>query len=203
MNKIFNILVAIIALTVMAPGHAEDKINRDLTCLAQNIYYEAGLEVEEGRVAVGLVTINRSRDERFPSSICGVVNQKTVHSVPRTVTHTRQVTEGVVFKKTTTVTEKQTVYATHSVCQFSWRCQNVTKIKYDSPRWTNSLDVARELLAGGYEEYRDKYRDAEYFHEVHIKPSWARQKHRITRIGGHIFYAERAPETRELTLAQQ
>ena len=43
MNKIFNILVAIIALTVMAPGHAEVN-KKDLECLARNIYYEAGME---------------------------------------------------------------------------------------------------------------------------------------------------------------
>ena len=62
MKKILNILFAIIALTVMAPCHAE--VNKDLDCLARNIYYEAGLESEEGKVAVGLVTINRSQDEK-------------------------------------------------------------------------------------------------------------------------------------------
>ena len=65
MRTILSIIVAVLALTVMAPGHAEDKINRELTCLAQNIYYEAGLEVEEGRVAVGLVTINRSNNNKY------------------------------------------------------------------------------------------------------------------------------------------
>jgi spore germination cell wall hydrolase CwlJ-like protein len=201
MNKIFTILVALIALTVMAPGHAEDKINRDLTCLAQNIYYEAGNEVEEGRVAVGLVTINRSQSGRYPSTICGVVNQKTAVSKIQTVTEDRVQYDAVGRKRI--VTDQRQVTTTRTVCQFSWRCENVTKIKYNSTRWDDSLAVAQNLLAGGYEELRDKYRDAEYFHEVHIRPSWARQKHRITRIGGHIFYAERRPELVELTLAQQ
>jgi len=201
MNKILTILVALIALTVMAPGHAEDKINRDLTCLAQNIYYEAGLEVEEGRAAVGLVTINRSRSGRYPNSICGVVNQKTAVARSRTISVDRVQYDAVGRKRV--VTDQRRVTTTHTVCQFSWRCENVKRINYDSPRWNNSLEVAQTLLAGGYEEFRDKYRDAEYFHEVHIRPSWARQKHRITRIGGHIFYAERRPELVELTLAQQ
>ena len=201
MNKILSIFVAIIALTVMAPGHAEDKINRELTCLAQNIYYEAGLEVEEGRVAVGLVTINRSNNGKYPNSICGVVNQKTAVSKSHTVTTDRVQYDAMGRRRV--VTDRHQVTKTHTVCQFSWRCENVKRIKYDSARWTNSLEVAQELLAGGYDEFRDKYRDAEYFHEVHIKPSWARQKHRITRIGGHVFYAERAPEFKELTLAQQ
>ena len=201
MNKILTILVALIALTVMAPGHAEDKINRDLTCLAQNIYYEAGMEVEEGRAAVGLVTINRSRSGRYPSTICGVVNQKTAVARSRTITVARVEYDAVGRRRV--VTDQHRVTTTHTVCQFSWRCENVKRINYDSPRWDNSLAVAQTLLAGGYDEFRDKYRDAEYFHEVHIRPSWARQKHRITRIGGHVFYAERRPEPVELTLAQQ
>jgi len=201
MNKILTILVALIALTVMAPGHAEDKINRDLTCLAQNIYYEAGNEVEEGRVAVGLVTINRSQSGRYPGTICSVVNQKTTIAKSRTVTEDRVEYDALGRKRV--VTDQRQVTTTRTVCQFSWRCENVTKIKYNSPRWDNSLAVAQNLLAGGYEEFRDKYRNAEYFHEVHIRPAWARQKHRIDRIGGHIFYAERAPESVELTIAQQ
>ena len=84
MNKIFNILVAIIALTVMAPGHAEVN-KKDLECLARNIYYEAGMESEEGKAAVGLVTINRSRDDKFPKSICGVVSQRTIKSHYKTI----------------------------------------------------------------------------------------------------------------------
>jgi spore germination cell wall hydrolase CwlJ-like protein len=201
MNKILTILVALIALTVMAPGHAEDKINRDLTCLAQNIYYEAGNEVEEGRVAVGLVTINRSQSGRYPNTICGVVNQKTAVAKSQTVQVERVQYDAVGRRRV--VTDQRRVTTHRTVCQFSWRCENVTKIKYASPRWDNSLAVAQNLLAGGYDEFRDKYRNAEYFHEVHIRPSWARQKHRIDRIGGHIFYAERRPELVELTLAQQ
>jgi spore germination cell wall hydrolase CwlJ-like protein len=200
MNKILGILVAIIALTVMAPGHADEVNKHDLDCLARNIYYEAGLESEEGKVAVGLVTINRSRDDKFPNSICGVVNQKTVFSIPQTVTRVREITTGVVFKTVERIKETQTVWTSRVVCQFSWRCENVRKINYTDSRWENSVAVAQELLEGGYQELRDKYADAEYFHEVHIHPTWARQKHRINRIGGHIFYADK---TSELTIASQ
>ena len=198
MNKIVSIFVAIIALTVMAPGHADEVNKHDLDCLARNIYYEAGLESEEGKVAVGLVTINRSNDQKFPNSICGVVNQKTVFSIPRTVTRVREITTGVVFKTVHQVQETTTVWASHAVCQFSWRCENVRKINYTDSRWTNSVAVAQELLEGGYQEFRDKYRDAEYFHEKHIHPTWARQKRKIERIGGHIFYADKS---QDLTVA--
>ena len=49
---------------------------KQLDCLAINIYKEAGYEPFEGKVAVGQVTVNRVLSEDFPSDICGVVYQK-------------------------------------------------------------------------------------------------------------------------------
>jgi len=49
---------------------------REIDCLADNIYKEAGHEPESGKVAVALVTLNRVEDPRFPKDICGVVKQK-------------------------------------------------------------------------------------------------------------------------------
>ena len=191
MRIMMQVIIAVLALTVMAPGQAQSINTRELDCLARNIYYEAGLESEEGKVAVGLVTINRSNDEKYPHTICGVVNQKTVFSIPRTVTRVREITTGVVFKTVHQVRETTTVWVDRTVCQFSWRCENVRKINYNDSRWENSLAVAQELLEGGYGEFRDKYADAEYFHEVHIHPAWARQKRKIDRVGGHIFYSDK------------
>ena len=51
---------------------------RQLDCLARNIYYEAGVEAFEGKVAVAQVTLNRSNNEDFPSDICKVVYQKNI-----------------------------------------------------------------------------------------------------------------------------
>lgn len=51
---------------------------RQLECLAQNIYREAGHESFEGKVAVAQVTINRTKTPGFPNDICGVIYQKTV-----------------------------------------------------------------------------------------------------------------------------
>jgi len=51
---------------------------RQLDCLAINIYREAGNEPFEGKVAVAQVTINRSKNDRFPNDICQVVYQKNI-----------------------------------------------------------------------------------------------------------------------------
>jgi N-acetylmuramoyl-L-alanine amidase len=51
---------------------------RQLECLARNIYYEAGNEPFEGKVAVAQVTLNRAESGQFPSDICKVIYQKNV-----------------------------------------------------------------------------------------------------------------------------
>lgn len=51
---------------------------RQLDCLARNIYHEAGYEPFEGKVAVAQVTINRAESGQFPSDICQVVYQKNI-----------------------------------------------------------------------------------------------------------------------------
>lgn len=51
---------------------------RQLECLAKNIYYEAASEPFEGKVAVAQVTLNRSTHSDFPSDICRVIYQKNI-----------------------------------------------------------------------------------------------------------------------------
>lgn len=51
---------------------------RQLSCLAKNIYYEAGGEPFEGKVAVAQVTINRAASGLFPDDICKTIYQKNV-----------------------------------------------------------------------------------------------------------------------------
>jgi spore germination cell wall hydrolase CwlJ-like protein len=54
-----------------------ESVEKDLECLALNIYREAGYEPFEGKVAVAQVTLNRVADPRFPNTVCGVVYEKT------------------------------------------------------------------------------------------------------------------------------
>jgi len=52
--------------------------NKQLECLARNIYYEAKGEPFEGKVAVAQVTINRMESGLFPNDLCKVVYQKNI-----------------------------------------------------------------------------------------------------------------------------
>ena len=78
-SKIAALVVALaISMTARANGVTDVSMEHQLTCLAQNIYHEAGNESFDGKVAVAQVTLNRALSGKFPNTICGVVNQKTV-----------------------------------------------------------------------------------------------------------------------------
>jgi len=169
---------------IRAPFFSE----KDIECLARNIYFEAAGEPLEGKVAVGVVTLNRTRDPRYPPSICAVVNQKHVVKVPQRVTETKTVKDGV-FSAPKEVTETKTTWVSKIVYQFSWVANNPGKIK-NSDRWQESRAVAEELARDGYAELQLKYSYAMNFHNTSVQPGWKLRK--IGRIGNHIFY-EGAP----------
>jgi spore germination cell wall hydrolase CwlJ-like protein len=51
---------------------------KELDCLTKNIYYEAGIENFEGKVAVAQVTLNRTKSDKFPNNICAVVYERNL-----------------------------------------------------------------------------------------------------------------------------
>jgi spore germination cell wall hydrolase CwlJ-like protein len=231
-RKVITALVAVSALTVMAPGHAEtpteegqqevgvvrqmftgatqqvsDRLDalvdvitkpfitfsitsKDEDCLARNIYYEAASEPEEGKVAVGLVTINRVKDGRFANSICGVVNQRTVVLRHKELAKTEMVQKGW-FGRPESVVKKELVVQSVPVCQFSWACAFVRVPKVTDERWEESKRIARAILNEEYPQWEYKYQNAMYFHATGIRPVWASQKAYVARIGGHKFYEDR------------
>ncbi|MDG1181541.1 MAG: cell wall hydrolase [Tateyamaria sp.] len=56
------------------PEPAGDK---NLKCLSEALYFEARGETVKGQFAVAEVIVNRVASTRFPSSVCGVINQGT------------------------------------------------------------------------------------------------------------------------------
>ena len=49
---------------------------KDLKCLAQNIFFEAGTESMLGKIAVGQVTVNRVKIGHWGETVCDVVQAK-------------------------------------------------------------------------------------------------------------------------------
>ena len=164
--------------------------SKDEECLAHNIYYESQGESEEGKAAVGIVTINRVKDGGFGKTICAVVNQRTMF-VRSTVVPTTEYVQTGFFGGTTPVVKNRTVISYVPVCQFSWVCAFVRVPKFSNPAWEESQRVAHELLADGYTEYRAKYDGALYFHSNGVRPTWAVTKNFVAKVGGHTFYSDR------------
>lgn len=52
----------------------------DKYCMAQNIYFESANQSALGKLAVGLVVMNRVKDTRYPDTICEVVRQDSQFS---------------------------------------------------------------------------------------------------------------------------
>lgn len=82
------VLVILMSLSTIPAVHAKEKVPTiaELTTtkdsskidhywLAMNMYYEAGHEPLIGKIAVGVVTLNRVRDSRFPKSVKAVVTE--------------------------------------------------------------------------------------------------------------------------------
>jgi len=90
---------------------------KQLSCLATNIYYEAGKETTEGKAAVARVVMNRI-NHGFANTPCKVIYQTTYN--------------------------KQTEVKT---CQFSWVCEGKGKPNERDPRYQNALHVAYNVLA--------------------------------------------------------
>ncbi len=77
MRTISKLLIAgVIALATITSQPATAKIdNPEVVCLAKNIYFESRGESLAGKLAVAKVTLNRTKHEDFPPTVCKVVYQ--------------------------------------------------------------------------------------------------------------------------------
>jgi spore germination cell wall hydrolase CwlJ-like protein len=137
---------------------------KQLHCLATNIYYEAAGEPEEGKAAVARVVVNRI-NHGFASTPCKVVYQ----------TANYQQTDE----------DNETFWS--KVCQFSWVCEGKNNPNKNSKAYQSSLRVAYDVLA------LDKHKEVIpssvlFFHNTTVKPqlNYGYKK----QIGNHIFYSK-------------
>lgn len=130
-----------------------------LRCLALNIYHESRGSNLADKVAVADVVINRKKDERYPNTICGVVQQGKLDSngFPR-----------------------------RNQCQFSWYCDGRSDDPKDGDRWEEAKLLAYQVLIDG--KYRGISEGATHYHATYVMPKWASSFQQVGRIGEHIFY---------------
>lgn len=137
---------------------------KQLTCLAKNIFFEAGGEPILGQAAVARVVLNRI-SYGFAPTPCGVIYQ------------TAQV------KKETDDGEMLNAKA----CQFHWVCENKGEPNKNNVRYQQARAIAYEVLA--HDAYSDVVpKSMLYFHNTSVKPSL--QYNEVKKIGNHIFYSK-------------
>lgn len=73
--KFLVIILGLLLSFNATAGQESNFVRNEIGCLARTAYWEARGEGERGMRAVAHVIINRRDNERFPSTICSVVNQ--------------------------------------------------------------------------------------------------------------------------------
>lgn len=165
---LYTLLVAFLAIITTlvlnqdAHGKTDHKFNREVDCLAHNIYWEAHNQDRKGRIAVGNVTQNRVKSSRFANSVCGVVYDKSKRLDGR------------------------------PYCEFSWTivtkgryCTSGNK-KPDRKIYEDIRETAHTLLTINHVDYTD---GALFYHADYINGGWfKRNLTKTVQIGNHIFY---------------
>ena len=146
--------------------------SKQLKCLADNIYYEAGSETTDGKAAVARVVMNRIR-YGFASTPCNVVYQTTL---------VKKLDEDTLNE----------YYV--RLCQFSWVCEKRRTVNENDPKYQVAKEVAYDVLA------KDAYADivpksALFFHNLTVDPFWPYRQ--VAKIGNHIFYSKQKVKPKE------
>ncbi len=69
-----SLIFLILVLSYVSTAFAQQN-EKQVNCLALNIYHEARGENKTGQVAVAIVTMNRVMSTRYPNTVCSVVWQ--------------------------------------------------------------------------------------------------------------------------------
>lgn len=131
---------------------------KQIDCLTENIYFEAGHEPKDGQIAVALVTLNRVASGNYGSDVCEVVKQKTVIN-------------------------GNTICQFSWVCDTFFTSKRLTIIQ--TSLYNQIREVAVFVLMN-YENMTDITKGATYYHADYVNPQWKLPK--TTQIGRHIFY---------------
>lgn len=157
------LVAAVVAIPLMTKPEASVIIDtREAHCLAHNIYFEAANQPLSGRVAVGLVTLNRKKSPNYPSTICDVVYQAEMYK-----------------------NWKGNILPKRHRCQFSWYCDGKPEVIH-YPLDYDEIYIISEMLIEG--KFDDITKGSIFYHADYVTPYWAAGKAVKLTVGDHIFY---------------
>lgn len=156
------------ALTIN--GHAvraSNSVQKQIKCLALNIYHEARGSTDDDMFGVAKVTINRVKSSKFGNTICEVVFERKKFYRTETV-------NGRVKK------------VPYYIGQFSWTHQ----VKNHHPKELASWEKAKKIAWLVYFDKNliDKTKGATHFYDYKkVKPSWSKKGIDKVKIGSHMY----------------
>jgi len=192
LNQPIKILIALIFVTVVLTFDQltiltetkpieESKVAKtvdpkQLTCMAKNIFYEAGSESLNGQAAVARVVMNRMA-HGFGKDPCAVIYQ---------VSHVDKLIEDEIQKV--------------KICQFSWVCEGKNEPNKNSTRYKQAEQVAYNVLA--HDAYTDVVpKSTLFFHNLSVDPLWPYKQ--VAKIGNHIFYSKAKKPTQKIIVKSE
>jgi spore germination cell wall hydrolase CwlJ-like protein len=152
-----NKWIAVGALVLSGSLHAST--DPELECLAKNIYFEARNQSETGQLAVGLVTLNRVADKRFPNTICRVV------------------TQGRTWKG----------FPVRNKCHFSWYCDGLSDRIRNKRAYNQAVRIAKQAIRMHNIGF-DITLGSTHYHAKTVSPFWKDTKTYMMTIDDHLFY---------------
>jgi spore germination cell wall hydrolase CwlJ-like protein len=135
-------------------------VEKDFECLVLNSYYEARNQNEDAIMAVAMVTLNRTQDSRYPSTICEVIKQTKYDRLGRILLNQ---------------------------CQFSWYCDGKSDRPKDRKAYKYVQYITEKAIVLWYTN-QDITKGATHYHARYVKPDWASSLAYIDDIGDHRFY---------------
>lgn len=158
-------LVALLGLLACTSASYASSAEKEVTCLAQAIYYEARGEPKQGRLAVGQVVLNRVEHGGYPKSVC-----------------------GVVFQNKHLKNRCQFSFA----CDGNGDLPRASPVWQRSKKEANDLYAcdASCRAARDSEEWSDPVWSSTHYHANHAHPSWALKLKRTASVGQHTFYRD-------------
>tara|TARA_B110000503_G_scaffold40526_1_gene66591 strand:+ start:1074 stop:1730 length:657 start_codon:yes stop_codon:yes gene_type:complete len=172
----------------LASSGAENAYHQQITCLAENIYFEARGESFKAKIAVANVTRNRVEDHRWPSTYCEVIQQGPVRESWKTKQNNDLLPSERVY------------YPVKHRCQFSWYCdgqadiiwanmeQSGEIIEGNARAWRESVRISIAALGqGDYFIHDNTHNATHYYNHNLVTPSWSRKLETTTIVGNHTF----------------
>lgn len=125
-----------------------DKDHQQLNCMTEAIYFEAGGESIQGKIAVGSAIMNRVRDQRHPATVCEVVGKRFQfsyrnESVPSYLRENNKL-ERDAYKDSFYIAALVLKDLVADNTNASTNYYNITAIK-DRPSWIDSCKDKRQI----------------------------------------------------------